>query len=114
MNDPAWLMKVNGALSAHFIQDGKSVPGIDWAIGLKRGEVETSVMVRSYFDPALSRRLRDDTEYLARTTMGYIDDCIRNGWVPGSGQLAAITIANPPGEPSDPPHPESKPWWKFW
>jgi hypothetical protein len=46
--------------------------------------------------------------------MGYINDCIRNGWVPGSGQLAAITIANPPGEPSDPPHPESKPWWKFW
>ena len=43
MTDSQWLMRIEGALNAHFKQaDGTSRQGTDWAVGLKRG-TETRV-----------------------------------------------------------------------
>ena len=49
MGGSQWLMRIEGALKAHFIQaDGNSHPGIDWAVGLKHGDQTYKVMVRAY------------------------------------------------------------------
>jgi hypothetical protein len=54
-NEDQWLMRIDGALSAHFIQpDGSSRPGTDWAVELKRGERDYHVMVRAYLRESIS------------------------------------------------------------
>jgi hypothetical protein len=69
MPDDPWLMRVEGALEAHFMQpSGTSRPGIDWTIGLKRGEELHRVRVRSYFADDMTSAVRADTTYLGRTS----------------------------------------------
>src|SRR6266545_6971171 len=104
MADAQWLMRIEGALDAHFVQpDGSSRPGTDWAVGLKRGEETHRVMVRTYFDDSMSRRARADREYQGKTVLGYVGDLLAQGWTPDKGGNLAIVIRNPPNEPPDPP-----------
>jgi hypothetical protein len=113
--DTQWLTRIEGALDAHFVQPGGgSRPGTDWAVGLKRGEETHRVMVRTYFDAAMSRRARADREYQGQTVLGYVGDLLGQGWTPDKGAPAAIVIRNPPEEPPDPPATKSRPWWRFW
>jgi hypothetical protein len=114
MADAQWLMRIEGALDAHFVQpDGSSRPGTDWAVGLKRGEETHRVMVRTYFDDSMSRRARADREYQGQTVLGYVGDLLAQGWMPDKG-APPIVIRNPPGEPPDPAEAASRPWWKLW
>ncbi|HEY0082427.1 MAG TPA: hypothetical protein VGB61_06525 [Pyrinomonadaceae bacterium] len=111
-NEEQWLMRVEGALSAHFFQpDGSSRPGTDWSIGLKRGDETYNVMVRAYLSDDMTKRARADTEYQGQTVLGYVSDLLEQGWTPEQGGELAITIQNPTGEAE---LEESKPWWKLW
>jgi hypothetical protein len=111
-NEEQWLMRVEGALSAHFFQpDGSSRPGTDWSIGLKRGDETYNVMVRAYLSDDMTKRARADTEYQGQTVLGYVSDLLEQGWTPEQGGELAITIQNPTGEAEIE---ESKPWWKLW
>jgi len=112
MPEEPWLMRVEGALEAHFKQPtGSSRPGIDWTIGLKRGAEMHRVRVRSYFAEDMRAAVKSDTTYLGRTVMQYLDDVLRTGWTPGQERDHVITIGNPP--PGTEVH-SAKPWWRFW
>ena len=107
-----WLMRITGALSAHFFQpDGASRPGTDWAVDLKQGEREYHVTVRSYLSDDMTKRARADTEYQGQTVLGYISDLLAQGWTPEHGGELEITIRNPTGETEEA---AGKPWWRFW
>ena len=112
MPDEPWLMRVEGALEAHFKQPGgPSRPGIDWTIGLKRGEETHRVRVRSYLAEDMRPAVKSDTTYLGRTVMQYLDDLLRSGWTPAQEHEHVITIGNPPpGTEARSP----RPWWRFW
>jgi hypothetical protein len=107
-----WLMRVTGGLSAHFKQaDGPSRPGTDWAIGLKRGAEEHAVTVRTYTVDDLPATLKDDSAYLARTAMGYLNDLLNQGWDPSEPRVHEITVGHPREGAPPPPR---KPFWKVW
>jgi hypothetical protein len=109
-NEEQWLMRIEGALNAHFFQpDGSSRPGTDWAVGLKRGEQTYNVFVRAYLDEQMTGRARRDTQYQGQTVLGYVSDLLEQGWTPEQGGELSITIQNPTGEIE-----ETKPWWKLW
>jgi hypothetical protein len=108
-----WLMRIEGALSAHFIQaDGSSRPGTDWCVGLKRGEQTSKVMVRAYLDDDMTGRARADTDYQAQTVMEYLSYLLAQGWTPEQGGELSITIQKPTGATESAA--EEKPWWKLW
>ena len=112
MTDEPWLMRVEGALEAHFKQPtGPSRPGVDWTVGLKRDEEIHRVRVRSYFAEDLSAAARGDNTYLGRTVMQDLDDLLEAGWTPTQEREHVITIGNPP--PGTPLRP-TKPWWQLW
>ena len=111
-NEDQWLMRIEGALSAHFFQpDGSRRPGTDWAVELKQGERDYHVMVRAYLSEDMTRRARADTEYQGRTVLGYISDLLAQGWRPEQGGALEMTIRNPTGEKDGA---AGKPWWRFW
>ncbi|MDX6268895.1 MAG: hypothetical protein QOD28_118 [Acidobacteriota bacterium] len=115
--DEQWLMRIEGALSAHFFQaDGSSRPGTDWSVGLKRGDETYNVLVRAYLDDRMTKRARADTNYQAQTVMGYLNDLLTQGWTPEQGGELSITIQNPTGEieSAEEEQQQSKPWWKLW
>ena len=112
-DEDQWVMRIEGALSAHFFQpDGSSRPGTDWAVGLKRGENTYQVMVRAYLSEDITKRARADTEYQGQTVLGYINDLLAQGWTPDREDELVITIQNPTGEEEE--LAASKPWWKLW
>lgn len=111
MSQSEWLMRIAGALSAHFIQpDGSSRPGTDWSVELKRGEEVYGVMVRAYLSDDMSKSARADLEYQGQTVLGFISDLLAQGWTPDQEQNLSIVIQNP----SDEQPAMRKPWWKFW
>jgi hypothetical protein len=113
MTSSEWLMRIEGALDAHFKQpDGTSRPGTDWAVGLKRGTETCRILVRSYCDAEMTPRARADTRYQGQTVLGYVGDLLNQGWTPDKGGQHVIVIRNPTGEP--PPGSAARPWWKFW
>ena len=88
-----WLGRIEGVMSAHVLDGaGQSRPGVDVAIGLKNGKELFSVMVRAFLDDAMEAATRNDTEYLARTALGYAFDRLDAGWRPAQGALPPITI----------------------
>lgn len=90
-----WLVRIEGALNAHFKQpDGSSRAGTDYAVGLKRGEETQRIMVRAYLSPDLTPAARADTEYQAQTVMRYVFDRLNAGWSPAQ-PLPPLTILNP-------------------
>ena len=111
-NESQWLMRIEGAMSAHFFQaDGSSRPGTDWAVGLKRGEDTYKVMVRAYLSEDMTKRARADTEYQGQTVLGYVGDLLEQGWTPDKGGDLVIVIQNPTGETEEQ---KAKQWWRFW
>lgn len=112
MAEPQWLMRVEGALSAHFKQaNGPSQPGADWKIGLEHGAATYTVTVRALLADDATKKTRADQHYQAQTVMPYLDDLIARGWHPDQRREHVITIGNPLG----PPQAESKkPWWRIW
>ena len=111
-NEDQWLMRIEGALSAHCLQpEGCSRPGTDWSVGLKQGEREYHVMARTYFSDDMTKRAREDTEYQGHTVFGYLNDLLAGGWHPEQGGELVITIQNPDGELE---REANKPWWKLW
>jgi hypothetical protein len=112
-NEDQWLMRVTGALSAHFFQpDGSSRPGTDWSVELKKGEREHHVMVRAFLSEDMTERARADVEYQGQTVLRYVSDLLAQGWEPGQGGELGITIQNPTGEEEE--DTAGKPWWRFW
>src|SRR5258708_10997386 len=96
-----WLMRIEGALSAHFKQpNGKSRPGTDWKVGLKRGDELYTIFVRTYFSEDASATTRADTAYQGCTVMGYLNDLIRGGWSPPDRAPNALAIGNSPESPA--------------
>jgi hypothetical protein len=90
------MMRIEGGLSAHFLQpDGSSKPGTDWTVGLKRGGEIRQVMVRTYLDEGVSERTRSDTEYQGQTVLGYVSDLLAKGWAPEKGSPPQIVIRDP-------------------
>ena len=111
MSDTQWLMRIDGALQAHFKQpDGTSRPGADWAVELKNGEKVYKVFVRAYLSPDMTPQARADQEYQGHTVMGYVNDLLTHGWHPDKGGNLAITIQNPTNVSAPP----KKPRWRFW
>jgi|SRR5262249_15535984 len=95
-SEPQWLMRIEGALSAHFYQpDGSSRPGTDWTVGLKRGDDTYTVIVRAYLSDDASEQTRKDTVYQGRTVLGYISDLLSQGWTPDREGDLVIVIQNP-------------------
>jgi hypothetical protein len=121
-NESQWLMRIEGALSAHFLQpDGSSRPGTDWTVGLKRGESTYQVMVRAYLSEDMTQRAQADNEYQGQTVLGYISDLLEQGWTPEQGGELVIVIQNPTGEQDTSENEKSetgeqagKPWWRLW
>lgn len=111
-NEGQWLMRIEGALSAHFFQsDGSSRPGTDWSVGLQQGENIYPVMVRAYLSEDMTKRAQADTEYQGQAVLGYISDLLAQGWTPDQGGELVITIQNSTAEGENV---ASKPWWRFW
>jgi hypothetical protein len=111
-NESQWLMRIEGAMSAHFIRpDGSSRPGTDWTVGLKRGEDTYNVMVRAYLSEDMTKRARADTEYQGQTVLGYVGDLLGQGWTPDQGGELVIVIQNPTGETEGE---KGKRWWRIW
>lgn len=111
-NEDQWLMRIEGALAAHFFQpDGSSRPGTDWSVGLKQGEREYHATVRAYLSDDMTKRAQADTEYQGQTVLGYISDLLDKGWTPDQGGELEITIQNPTGETE---RAASRPWWRLW
>ena len=111
MDDSPWLMRIEGALSAHFKQaDGSSRPGTDWSVGIKKGDAVYNVMVRSYLSDDITRKARRDQDYQGKTVMGYLNDLIMQGWLPDQPRNLTIIIQNPT-EPTTSP---KKSKWRFW
>jgi hypothetical protein len=109
--DP-WLMRIEGALSAHFKQpDGPSRQGTDWKVGLKRGEELHTIFVRTYLSPDATASTRADTNYQGQTVMGYVNDLLRSGWSPADPVPSTIVIQNPTGVAAAP---KKKSWWRIW
>jgi hypothetical protein len=106
MPDEPWQARIEGALNAHFKQaDGSSRPGVDYAVGLKRGEETRRIIVRAYLADGVSRATRANTNYQGQTVIGYVFDRLDAGWTPDAGPLPPVTILDPkPGQPvPDPP-----------
>ena len=100
---PGWLVRIEGALNAHFKQpDGSSRPGTDYAVGLKRGDEAQRVLVRAYLAPDITAATRRDTNYQAQTVMRYVSDRLGAGWTPGQ-PLPPVTIRNPDAGSGDRP-----------
>ena len=112
MSEPQWLMRIEGVLSAHFIQaDGSSRPGKDWAVGIKHGDATYKVMVRAYLSADITPQAQADEVYQGKTVMGYLNDLIAQGWRPDQPRDLVITIQNPTNAPPPPPQ---KSRWRFW
>jgi hypothetical protein len=110
MNNTEWLMRIEGALSAHFIQaDGSSRPGTDWSVGLKHGDQTYNVMVRAYLSDDITPQAKADNDYQGKTVMGYLNDLISQGWHPDQPQDLTIVIQNPTNTTSS-----KKSKWRFW
>jgi hypothetical protein len=111
-----WLMRVEGALSAHFKQDdGPSRPGTEWAIGLKHGDKTYTARVRAYLAADATAKTRADQDYQARTVMQYLNDLIAKGWDPEQQRAHVITIGNPLADlPGAAQAAAKKPWWRLW
>ncbi|MBL6852274.1 MAG: hypothetical protein ISS15_08505 [Alphaproteobacteria bacterium] len=104
-----WLMRVEAGLNAHFKQaNGASRPGTDWRIGLKRGHEVHTVLVRTYSDK-VAPELAKDSQFMANTAMGYLNDLLGKGWDPKQPRELAITVTNPDGY-----QPKKMPFWKVW
>ena len=111
MSDAEWLMRIEGALAAHFKQaDGSSRPGTDWAIGLKHGDKTYNVMVRAYLSDDMTRQAKADQDYQGKTVMGYLNDLIIQGWQPDQPRELVVTIQNPTGSST----PVKKSKWRSW
>jgi hypothetical protein len=96
MAENDWLMRVEGGLAAHFKEaDGSSRPGVDWAIGLKRGEETCTVLVKALLADDATAETRADQEYQARVAMQYLNDRLNNGWHPDQKAEHTIYITNP-------------------
>lgn len=110
-NEP-WLMRVEGALSAHFkTADGGSRPGVHWKMGLKRGDELHTVFVKAFLTDDATRATQRDQQYQAHTVMQYLNDQLNNGWHPTQEKDHVIYIGNPlPGAHTA----SQKPWWRFW
>src|SRR5579872_4013101 len=92
LSPPGWLVRIEGALSAHFNQpNGPSRPGTDYTVGLKRGEETHRVLVRAYLSPDLTAAARRDTQYQMQTVTGYVFDRLNAGWSPAE-PLPPLTI----------------------
>ncbi len=96
MSEEQWMMRIEGALNAHFKQpDGSSRPGADWAVGLKHGNNIYKVIVRAYLSNDLRPDLKTNQQYQAQTVMGFLNDLIGQGWSPDQARDLVITITNP-------------------
>jgi hypothetical protein len=110
MSNTEWLMRIEGALSAHFIQtDGSSRPGTDWSVGLKHGDQTYNVMVRAYLSDDITPQAKADNDYQGKTVMGYLNDLINQGWHPDQPHDLTIVIQNPTNTTSS-----KKSKWRFW
>jgi hypothetical protein len=111
MTDAAWLMRIEGGLSASFLTpEGPSRPGVLWKVGLKHGEATYTVHVRALLADDATAATRRDEAYQARTTMEYLDDRLRDGWHPTQDEPEVhhvIHIGNPING-------SRRPWWRFW
>jgi len=111
MAEAQWLMRIEGALAAHFKQaDGSSCPGTDWAVGIKKGNATYKVFVRAYLSADITPEAKADKEYQGKTVMGYLNDLIMQGWLPDQPRDLVIVIQNPTGL-STPP---KKSKWRLW
>jgi hypothetical protein len=117
--DDSWLMRIERGLSAHFKQgDGTSRPGVEWSVGLKRGNELHSVTVKALLADDASAATRANSEYQARTAMQYLNDQLSAGWNPAQEREHVIYITNPTSTNPRGPHEmhaaQRKPWWKLW
>jgi len=98
MSAETWQARIEGALQAHFKQaDGSSRPGVDYKVGLKRGDTVCQIFVRAYLADDLTPAVRQDNHYQQQTVIGYVFDRIGPEWTPNGEMfpLPALTILNP-------------------
>ena len=111
MGESQWLMRIEGALAAHFKQaDGSSRPGTDWAVGLKNGDTTYKVFVRAYLSDDITPQAKADQVYQGKTVMSYLNDLIMQGWHPDQPRDLVIVIQNPTDATSSP----KKSKWRLW
>ncbi|MBX9599951.1 MAG: hypothetical protein K2X35_03065 [Bryobacteraceae bacterium] len=90
-----WMMRIEGAMNANFLQeDGASIPGTEWAVGLKNGDDLFKVMVRTYLADDVRSEVAENVEYQGQTVLGYVWDMLQAGWTPDQ-ELSPIVIGNP-------------------
>lgn len=117
MSDDQWLMRIERGLSAHFKEpDGTSRPGVEWAVGLKRGEELHSVTVKALLADDATPATRGNQEYQAQTAMQYLNDQLQGGWHPSQPKEHVIYISNPHAAAlsAAPISVRKRPWWKLW
>lgn len=116
MSNDQWLMRIERGLSAHFKEsDGSSRPGVEWAVGLKRGDELHTVTVKALLADDATPATRANQEYQAQTAMQYLNDQLHSGWDPAQAKEHVIYISNPRGAAAAAaPAGDRKPWWKLW
>ena len=93
MPEQQWQARIESGLNAHFIQpDGSSRPGIDWVVGLKRGDETQKIFVRAYLADGVSKNTSDDLEYQGRTVLQFVFEQLAAGWSPNDPPLPALTL----------------------
>jgi hypothetical protein len=90
-----WMMRIEEGLAAHFKMDGGgSRPGVDWVIGIKRGEDTYKVPVRVLFAENASPETQADQEYQARSAIQYLRDQLDLGWHPDQKTDHVIVLSD--------------------
>ena len=73
---------------------------------IRADELHT-VLVRTYSDK-VAPELAEDSQFMANTAVGYLNDLLNSGWDPMQPRELAITVTNPDG------YVPKKSSWKFW
>jgi hypothetical protein len=96
MAESKWMMRIEGALSAHFSDpNGISRPGVHWSVGLKQGEKTYKVLVKGFLAADATPETRKEQEYQGQVVMQYLNDQLRKGWHPNQQMEHTIYIGNP-------------------
>lgn len=95
-----WGFQVRDAFHAQIlIDDEPARAGVEYVIGLTRGETDVAVLVRCLFADGAREETTIDYRHQANTCIGFLIDQMTEGWEPEGGEEFMIVVADP--APSD-------------
>ncbi|MCF4164286.1 hypothetical protein L2U69_01330 [Zavarzinia compransoris] len=96
MSVTEWGFRVQDAFHATImIDDEPAREGVEYVIGLSRGETDVSVLVRCLFPEQVREATMTDYRHQANTCIGFLLDQMEEGWTPEGGEEFMIMIPDP-------------------